>query len=60
MRTTYSITKDDRGTWALSVSHTDGKNFPAPTLLGRHKTRKAAETTARLLAGRSADVVVFR
>lgn len=59
MRTTYAISKDDRGRWALTVSHSDGVHFGKPTLLGRYSSRKAALTSACLLAGRTATVEVF-
>ena len=59
MRTTYAVTKSDRGDWVVTVSHSNGGTFTTPTTLGRYTSRKAAVTTARLLAGRSANVVVF-
>lgn len=59
-RTTYGISRSDRGDWTLTVQHPSQMTpFPKPTLLGRYGTRKAAVTAARLLAGRGADVIVF-
>jgi hypothetical protein len=60
MGTTYSVTKTDRGDYALTVSHSDGFTFTRPTVLSRHKTRKAACVVGRLLAGRSAHFVEFK
>jgi hypothetical protein len=60
MRTTYAISKDDNGRWALTVSHSNGGSvFTTPTLLGRYSTRKAALVSAQLLAGRTAHIEVF-
>lgn len=57
--TTYVCQKladyTERGNkWELSVAHTT----EARTLLGFHKTRRACETVARLLAGRQGKVEV--
>lgn len=57
--TTYVIQKlasyTERGNkWALRVEHTT----KCGTLLGYHRTRKAALVVARLLAGRQGKVAV--
>jgi hypothetical protein len=57
--TTYICQRLDEYTergnkWALKVSHTTG----ATTAIGFHRTRKACETVARLLAGRQGKVEV--
>ncbi|RWM84291.1 hypothetical protein [Mesorhizobium sp.] len=57
--TTYVVQKlasyTERGNkWALKVQHTTN----CKTLLGYHRTRKAALVVARLLAGRQGKVEV--
>jgi hypothetical protein len=58
MQSTYAVQKTPKG-WVLTVETVEGTWIHKPTQLGVHKTRRAALTVARLLAGHTGSVVVF-
>ena len=59
MTRTYAVQKCARG-WSLSVTDDTPGWLGSPTRLGIYATRNAALTTARLLAGRTSRVVLFK